>query len=349
MGSLHAARLLLCASLLLLARGPALAAELGRWALDEASGAIASDASGAGHPGSLVGGLAWVPGVFGSALEFGGQGLVAVPHAASLQPAQAIGVAAWIRPRAVASQRIVRKARFAQSDGWELSLSSSGRAFVRFNQASQGDALRLLSTRPYPTDGSTWMHLAASFDGARISLYVDGQLEGSLAAPGLVIGANSEPLTIGADADGGNGFTGAVDDVHLFDRALSAEQVRSLMEAGALPPDSDDDGVPDASDAFPFDPAESEDLDGDGLGDRADPDDDGDGLPDAWELEQRLDPRDPGDASGDPDGDGTPISRSSSRAATPGGRRPRRSGTGPSTRAPEARRATARPSPTTGA
>ncbi len=48
----------------------------------------------------------------------------------------------------------------------------------------------------------------------------------------------------------------------------------------ALPPDSDGDGVPDEDDAFPDDPTEWVDTDGDGIGDNADPDDDNDGVPD---------------------------------------------------------------------
>jgi hypothetical protein len=67
--------------------------------------------------------------------------------------------------------------------------------------------------------------------------------------------------------------------------------------------DSDGDGVPDGQDAFPFDPNESTDTDGDGIGNNADLDDDGDGMPDAWEIVNHLNPL-VNDADGDPDGDG---------------------------------------------
>lgn len=60
---------------------------------------------------------------------------------------------------------------------------------------------------------------------------------------------------------------------------------------GGYPPDSDGDGVTDATDAFPADPAEGFDTDGDGMGDNADPDDDGDGLSDVDELANGLDPK----------------------------------------------------------
>ncbi|MCW1914956.1 hypothetical protein OJ996_15310 [Luteolibacter sp. GHJ8] len=56
------------------------------------------------------------------------------------------------------------------------------------------------------------------------------------------------------------------------------------------PPDYDQDGVPDEVDAFPGDPAESVDSDGDGIGNHADPDDDNDSMPDVWELQYGLNP-----------------------------------------------------------
>lgn len=55
-------------------------------------------------------------------------------------------------------------------------------------------------------------------------------------------------------------------------------------------PDSDGDGVPDLLDAFPNDPTETTDTDGDGIGNNADPDDDGDGIPDDYELQHGLNP-----------------------------------------------------------
>ncbi len=71
----------------------------------------------------------------------------------------------------------------------------------------------------------------------------------------------------------------------------------------AMPHDSDGDGVPDEYDAFPDDPNEWEDTDGDGIGNNADTDDDNDGIPDEWELYYGLDPLFD-DASEDPDNDG---------------------------------------------
>jgi len=67
--------------------------------------------------------------------------------------------------------------------------------------------------------------------------------------------------------------------------------------------DSDEDGVPDYQDAFPSDPGETKDTDGDGIGNKADTDDDNDKMPDAWECKYGFNPL-VDDASDDSDGDG---------------------------------------------
>ena len=77
----------------------------------------------------------------------------------------------------------------------------------------------------------------------------------------------------------------------------------SFVYVDPNPVDSDGDGVPDSQDAFPQDPTETTDTDNDGYGNNADDDDDGDLMPDAWEIENDLDPL-VNDAALDPDGDG---------------------------------------------
>jgi hypothetical protein len=67
---------------------------------------------------------------------------------------------------------------------------------------------------------------------------------------------------------------------------------------------SDGDGVPDLLDAFPHDPHEWEDTDGDGIGNNADTDDDNDGMPDDWETQYGLNPLAANDAGQDKDSDG---------------------------------------------
>lgn len=94
------------------------------------------------------------------------------------------------------------------------------------------------------------------------------------------------------------------------DAALDNDKdgLSNLLEyiAGSDPanPDSDNDGVLDGMDAFPINPLETVDTDGDGIGNNADPDDDNDGMPDTWEITYLFDPLNPADANIDTDKDG---------------------------------------------
>ena len=142
-----------------------------------------------------------------------------------------------------------------------------------------------------------------AFDGSKIRLYLNGELDASASAPGLLIATNDLPLSIGAEDDGDRSYDGAVDEVRMFNYALDASAVFEQMQGG-LSPDRDWDGFIDANDAFPDDPNEWFDTDRDGVGDNSDLDDDGDGMPDGWELANGFDPRLAADADLDADADG---------------------------------------------
>ena len=101
-------------------------------------------------------------------------------------------------------------------------------------------------------------------------------------------------------AVGGN-WPGAPDASTQFPQRMVVDYVR-VFAADNSGGDSDGDGVADSEDAFPLDPEESVDTDGDGVGDNADPDDDGDGYEDADDAFP-LDPNEWLDTDGDGLGD----------------------------------------------
>lgn len=206
---------------------------MGFWALDEASGLSILDGSGYGNNGNISGGVQWVQGVSGSALRFDGStGAVSINGAASLDLSAALTVSAWVRPERVATQTVLKKATNSAVDGYEIAIALDGRPFFRVNQTTSGNTFRVDAPSAASTDGSTWVHLVGTFDGDRLRLYVDGQEVGSIAGPAAVA-LNDLPLMIGHQPGGGHPLQGTVDDVRVYDRALSTAEVNALYGRAA--------------------------------------------------------------------------------------------------------------------
>ena len=130
---------------------------------------------------TLYGSPTWAAGIGGSyAIDFNGSNQYAlVPDNASLDIEDQITILAWIRPEQYATQDLIKKATQGAVNGYELSLATtksddtSQRVFFRINQLASGDTYRINAATMYPIDG-TWMHVAATYDGSTMRLYING-------------------------------------------------------------------------------------------------------------------------------------------------------------------------------
>lgn len=204
---------------------------VGDWEMEAVAGGAIADSSGAGRSATIVGSPSLTPGLSGNALNLSKGDRLLVDDAPTLNPGSQITISAWIKPAASGTQYVVRKGRQDATDGYELGLSSDGKVFVRFNQATSGDAFRVNSTSKYPTTGTVWLHVAATYDGSTIKLYINGVLQASRNAVFQIAG-NTLPLSVGAQDDGLRGYVGAIDGVKLFNRALSAAEIAALKANG---------------------------------------------------------------------------------------------------------------------
>jgi hypothetical protein len=199
------------------------------WKLDEGSGTTLKDESEYNNKGTTKGNPTWIDGVKGKALRFNGSNQFAtVPDNASLDLSGSLTIATWIKPEKTATQYLIKKAE-SPIDGYELSLASNGKVFFRFNQETSSNTYRLNSSTSYPANGSTWMHVAITYDGSTLRMYIDGKEDSrqSYSSPPPV-NMNDLELTIGSGFNGYRGLQGAMDDIHIFNTALSATEIAAL-------------------------------------------------------------------------------------------------------------------------
>ncbi len=200
------------------------------WTFDDGRGEIARDSSGKGNHGTVVGRAKWTKGIIGGALEFDGTNdFVSISNEGSFDIKDRITVAAWIKVDSFSKkwQSIVTKGDRA----WRLHRANDtnrvGWACSNLSRGEVGD----LYGRTGVDDGR-WHHVAGVLDGTRSSLFVDGKLEAS-EETSRAISVNDYPVLIGENAQHkGRQFRGFIDDVRIYDRALSVDELRALFEQG---------------------------------------------------------------------------------------------------------------------
>jgi len=195
---------------------------------DENAGTVAKDLVGT-HDATLVGGASWTAGKSGSALATNGSGQFADTGAALLNTEGSYSTAAWVRFNAVGNgfQTVVSQ------DGGDHSAF-----FLQYSGADHKLAFSFIGTRalaPSTVEPNRWYHLVGVRDASAgtLKLYVDGQ---PAATRSVCLGeASSGHTVIGRGQYGGNPvdfLDGAVDQVHVYDRALSDAEVSTLYSSG---------------------------------------------------------------------------------------------------------------------
>jgi len=168
-------------------------------------------------------------GKVGGAFTFDGTVYVQVPDAPSLRPAQ-FTLEAWVYPANWnGSQAIAaRGSSVNENDAWWMGLNNG---FPRFWADHAGNMSYIQSPTTIPTN--QWSHLAISWDGGTNRLYVNGLLVASGGGTGpLQYDSGAVPVTIGVDwannQPNAEHFSGRVDEVSLYNRALSDEEARDI-------------------------------------------------------------------------------------------------------------------------
>ncbi len=216
------------------------------WNLNENSGTIVYDSED-GNDGTIYG-ASWTEGISGSALKFDGKNdYVSIPDADNLDITQSLSIMAWAKTEKNVTAKVVQKGDW---DGYNIALDKwkGWKGSIRMtNNTSHG--LKWGEGRPLLKE---WYHIALTYDGSQMKLYVNGQEKSSKAVAGE-LKVNSRPVSFGSDNGAQKFFKGTIDDVRIYSQALTAEEIQAIYN-GQQGTDSDGDGVPDDEDAYPYDP-----------------------------------------------------------------------------------------------
>jgi fibronectin type 3 domain-containing protein len=200
---------------------------VGGWAFSEGTGSTAADASGNGNAGTITNATWSTQGRYGNALSFNGtNSSVRVASSMSLNLATAMTLSAWVRPSA--SQNGWRTIVQRQPDTYLLHASSTS-ALRPAGGGTLGGSVEVL-TGPAAIPVSTWTHVAMTYDGAMLRLYVNGTQVAARAAAGAIQSV-ANPLWIGGNQPYGEYFQGLIDEVRVYNRALTQGDIQTDMNA----------------------------------------------------------------------------------------------------------------------
>jgi len=205
------------------------------WLFDEGDGEIASDSSGNGHDGVFNGNVDWDKGKFGDALRFDGTNSY-VNAGEVLLPENSFTVALWVYMDDVPTDwvHIVENGSIEHGDWYGSFRLEPGAEEGRF-YVSLGDNVQSVdngvSGQLIGWKIDKWEHLAVTYDGSKCRIYLNGdEVDGFDTDPDVTAGAGT--VIIGSLTGTSRFYSGLVDELAIFDLALSEDNINSIISKG---------------------------------------------------------------------------------------------------------------------
>ena len=201
------------------------------FAFNEGTGTVAADSSGQSNNGTLSGPTWTIAGRYGGALNFDGiNDRVIVADAASLDLINAMTLTAWVRPTSVNGdwRTIVLKERGTTSLAYSLYAADGGdqppAAYANIGGTDR--VVRGASTLPL----NQWTHVAVTYDGTTLRFYLNGLQAGMTNVTGN-LSVSGNPLVVGGNGVWGEWFSGTIDEVRVYNSAISPTDIQSVMNS----------------------------------------------------------------------------------------------------------------------
>ena len=256
---------------------------VGYWKLDEASGNVI-DSSNYNHTSTIHGNVTYeIPAEYGTGIHFDGDDDYIEINSNDAFNNSNLSISFWVNfsalpdsfPHTLANTGLVCKGDWAD-EAWCIDLEwspwTTPNLGFRFWHRHAGIGMTTVKTTGSIVTGE-WIHVAATYDGSTSEIYLNGQIEDSASTPFGDLISSSDPIHI-ATRTNTTGYpihsiNGSMDDVRIYDNGFNSSEVGHLYNLLVEDDDDDNDGTPDIDDAFPLDPTEDSDFDGNGVGDNA--------------------------------------------------------------------------------
>ena len=209
------------------------------WKFDKGKGTTAKDSSGNGNTGTLTNGPAWLDrkecAIGKSCLDFDGvDDYVSVRRSSSIEPSSAITITMWVNAD-VPRGALIDKAFTSHTNPF---YSYNVQLEPKAGDATKAELIWALTTNGVVTfmgegssevliDLNSWQFVSVVYDGSQMKEYVNGVLKGSVPNSGT-ISYYDMPLLIGKYNNVDFYTNAKIDDVSIYNRALSASEVHSI-------------------------------------------------------------------------------------------------------------------------
>lgn len=209
-----------------------------RWTLDETAGNVVTEQRDALRKGQVVGNPVWSTGKVGGALKLDGNTYVEAGDFASFERTDKFSYGAWVNVENKDAAAVI--ARMDDADafrGFDL-LLAGGKLTAHLVHRWPDEALHVISKVEVPLN--QWTHVFATYDGSSkaegLKLYLNGQRQEVEITNNQLTATTktSKPLRIGRRTPG-SPFKGLIDEVRIYDRELTPQEVLDVAEADALP------------------------------------------------------------------------------------------------------------------